>query len=109
MKRNERKSEFDQYVAEMLQKDKGFTADYFEAFLEKPLTTQLSIMRRHLQLTQQVLAKKIRKPQSRIAEIEREKANPKLKILEKAVKALGCHIVIVPDSKLRKVAQVVAA
>lgn len=109
MKKNGEKSEFDQYVAKMLQKDKGFTADYFEAFLEKPLTTQLGIMRRHLQVTQQVLGRRIGKPQSRIAEIEREKANPKLKILEKAVESLGCHIVIVPDSKLKKVAQVVAA
>ena len=109
MKTIKRKSEFDDYVAGMLKRDKGFSADYFEAFAEKPLTTQISILRRHLHLTQQFLAKRIKKPQSRIAEIEREKANPKLKILEKAAGALGCHIVIVLDSKLRRVAQVVAA
>ncbi len=108
MKKNAKnKSEFDQYLDGLLLKDKEFSRDYFEALTELPLTTQIGVTRRHRHFTQTELASKMKKPQPRVAEIERPNSNPRLRVLEIAAHALRCHIILVPDEKLPGVARAI--
>lgn len=98
------KSGFDRHLQEVLAKDPSLAAEYSKRFSELPLTTQLAVMRRRRWLTQDMLARKMRAKQSHVARAERAGHDPRLSTLDSLAKNLGCHLLVVPDELLPKIA-----
>lgn len=103
------KSEFDVYLEQILEKSPGVAKEYAKQFAELPLPTQLAIMRRRRSLSQKTVARKLKLKQPHIARVESVGHDPRLSSVLGQARALHCHLMVVPNELLSKVAQIVAA
>jgi len=102
-------SSFDLHLQRMLKKSPKLAKEYAKQFAQLPLPTQLAVMRRRLWLSQKTVAKKLRAKQPHVARMESSGHDPRLSSLLSQARALHCHLMVVPDKLLAKVAQLVAA
>jgi hypothetical protein len=101
-------SGFDAHLEQVLKDKPALAKAYAEQFAQLPLSTQLSIMRRRRWLSQQSLARALRVKQPHVARVESPSHDPRLSSIQSQVRALHCHLLVVPDELLAKVAQLVA-
>ncbi len=94
------KSGFDQHVKEVLRKDKKFARAYWKEFAKEPIWTQIAILRRKHNLSQQALAKRLHVPQPQVARLERRGYYPSVSTLERLAKVFHCHLTFLPDEAL---------
>lgn len=97
---------FDKHLQELLEAHPEATLEHARLFAELPLATQLAIMRRRRNLSQRALAKKLRIPQPHVARTESTRHDPRVSSVVKAAKAVRCHVMIVPDEDLGRIAAV---
>lgn len=102
-------SGFDVQLARVLEKSPALAQEYAKQFAALPLPTQLAIMRRRRWLSQASLARLLKVKQPHVARVESSGHDPRLSSLISQAKALECHLLVVPDELLAKVAQLVAA
>ncbi|HLD69303.1 MAG TPA: helix-turn-helix transcriptional regulator [Candidatus Omnitrophota bacterium] len=97
---------FDKHFKELLEEHPVVALEHAKFFAELPLATQLAIMRRRRKLSQRALAKKLKIPQPHIARTENIDHDPRISSLLKAAKAVRCHLMLVPDEALGRIAAV---
>lgn len=103
------RSGFDERLQEMLAADPRLAREYARQFAELPLATQLAIMRRRRWLSQKTVAKTLRVKQPHVARMERASHDPRLSSVVNQARALHCRLIVVPESLLSQVAQLVAS
>ena len=101
-------SGFDAHLEFTLGKDPALAKEYAKQFAELPVPTQLAIMRRRRWLTQETVARTLRVKQPHVARVERASHDPRLSSVLSQARALHCHLMVVPDELLSKVARLVA-
>jgi DNA-binding XRE family transcriptional regulator len=94
------KGGFDHYVDTTFKKDPQLKLAYLAELAQEPITTQVSILRRRLGMTQEELAKRMHVRQSNIARLERKGENPTAQMIARIAKALGCRVLLVPEKEL---------
>ena len=95
---------FDKDLHELLEKRPGAALEHAKLFAELPLPTQLAIMRRRRKLSQRALARRLKVFQPHIARTESARHNPRISSIVKAAKAVRCHVMLVPDEELERLA-----
>lgn len=95
---------FDKHVQELLATHTEAALEHAKLFAELPLPTQLAIMRRRRKLSQRALAKRLKVPQPHVARTESIRHDPRLSSVVKAAKAVRCHVLLVPDEELARIA-----
>ncbi len=95
---------FDRHLHELLKTHPEAALEHAKLFAELPIPTQLSIMRRRRKLSQRAVAKKIRVPQPHVARTEALRHDPRISSVIRAAKALRCHVLLVPDEELDRLA-----
>ena len=95
---------FDKHLQELLEAHPEAAVEHAKLFAELPLSTQLAIMRRRRKLSQRALAKKLRVHQPQVARTESVRHDPRLSSIMRAAKAVHCHILLVPDEDLARLA-----
>ena len=103
------RSGFDEHLQHILATKPKVAKEYARQFAELPLTLQLGILRRRQWLTQEALARKLKVKQPHVARTESPNHDPRISSVENQAKALRCHVMLVPDAVLLKVAQLVVA
>ncbi|MCX5797108.1 MAG: hypothetical protein NTY77_16580 [Elusimicrobia bacterium] len=101
-------SGFDEHLQQVLKDKPALAKAHAEQFAQLPLATQLSIMRRRRWLSQKSLAKTLRAKQPHVARMESSRHDPRLSSIQDQARALHCHLLLVPDELLAKVARLVA-
>jgi hypothetical protein len=101
-------SGFDAHLEQVLKSRPELAKTYAKQFAELPMSTQLSIMRRRRWLSQKSLARALRVKQPHVARVESPSHDPRLSSIQSQVRALRCHLLVVPDELLATVAQLVA-
>ena len=97
---------FNKHLQELLEEHPEAMLEHAKLFAELPLATQLAIMRRRRKLSQRALARKLRIPQPHVARTESVRHDPRVSSVVKAAKAVKCHVMIVPDEDLGRIAAV---
>lgn len=95
---------FDTHLHELLEVNPEAALEHAKLFAELPLPTQLAIMRRRRKLSQRVLAKKLKVLQPHVARTENARHDPRISSLVKAAKAVRCHVILVADEELDRIA-----
>lgn len=95
---------FDKHLLELLEVNPEAALEHAKLFAELPLPTQLAVMRRHRRLSQRALAKKLKLPQPHVARTENPQHDPRISSVVRAARAVGCHVLVVPDEQLRRIA-----
>ncbi len=95
---------FDRHLQELLEANPEAALEHAKFFAELPLPTQLAIMRRRRKLSQRALAKKMNVPQPHIARTENIRHDPRISSIVRAAKAVRCHVILVPDEELARIA-----
>ena len=95
---------FDKHLHELLKAHPEAALEHAKLFAELPLPTQLAIMRRRRKLSQRALAKKLHIPQPQVARTESRRHDPRLSSLVRAAKAVHCHVLVIPDEELGRLA-----
>lgn len=97
---------FDKHLQEMLEANPEAALEHAKLFAELPMATQLAVMRRRRKLSQRALAKKLKVPQPHVARTESVSHDPRISSILKAAKAIRCHLLLVPDEDLGRIATV---
>lgn len=95
---------FDKHLHELLEAHPEAALEHTKLFAELPLPTQLAIMRRRRKLSQRALAKKLHVPQPHVARTENLHHDARISSIVKAAKAVRCHVLLVPDEDLARIA-----
>lgn len=95
---------FDKHLQELLAAHPEAALEHAKLFAELPLATQLAIMRRRRRLSQRALAKKLKVPQPQIARTESLRHDPRVSSIVRAAKAVHCHVLLIPDEELKRIA-----
>ena len=95
---------FDKHLHELLEANPAAALEHAQLFAELPLPTQLAIMRRRRKLSQRALAKKLRVAQPHVARTESIRHDPRISSIVRAAKAVHCHVLLIPDEELKRVA-----
>ncbi len=95
---------FDKHLQELLEKHPEAALEHAKVFAELPMSTQLAVMRRRRKLTQRAVAKKVHVLQPHIARTESLQHDPRISSVVRAAKALHCHVLLVPDEELDRLA-----
>ena len=95
---------FDRHIHRLLKAHPEATLEHAKLLAELPLSTQLAIMRRRRKLSQRAVAKKLKVRQPHVARTESSLHDPRVSSIVREAKALRCHILLVPDEDLGKVA-----
>ena len=95
---------FDKHLNDLLEKHPDMAMDHAKLFAELPLATQLAIMRRRRKLSQRGLALMLKTPQPHVARIENISHDSRISSIVKAAKAVRCHVMLVPDEDLKRIA-----
>ena len=95
---------FDKHVHELLEAHPEAALEHAKLFAELPLPTQLAMMRRRRKLSQRALARKMRVPQPHVARTESIRHDPRISSVVRAAKAVRCHVLLVPDEELGRLA-----
>lgn len=97
---------FDKHIQELLEKHPQAALEHAKLFAQLPLATQLAIMRRRRKLSQRALAGRLKVPQPHVARTENIQHDSRLSSILKAAKAVRCHVILVPDEELGRIAMV---
>ena len=89
-------SGFDKHFKKLM-KNKTIEKEYSKLFLQKPISTQIAILRRERGLSQKQLADKLHMPQPAIARLERDNYLPNISTLSRLSKVLHCKIALIPQ------------
>lgn len=92
---------FDNHPHELLEAHPEAALEHAKLFAELPIATQLA---RRRKLSQRAMAKKIKVPQPHVARTEALKHDPRISSVVRAAKALRCHVLLVPDEELNRLA-----
>ncbi len=95
---------FDKHLHELLEAHPEAALEHAKLFAELPISTQLAVMRRRRKLSQRAMAKKVNIPQPHIARTESLQHDPRISSVVRAAKALRCHVLLVPDEELNRLA-----
>lgn len=95
---------FDKHFQELLEEHPEAALEHAKFFAELPLATQLAIMRRRRKLSQRELARKLKIPQPHVARTENVQHDPRISSLVKAARAIRCHVMLVPDEEMGRIA-----
>ena len=95
---------FDKHLQGLLEEHPEAALEHAKLFAELPLATQLAIMRRRRKLSQRALARKLKIPQPHVARTENVKHDPRISSIVKAAKAVRCHVMLVPDEDMGRIA-----
>lgn len=95
---------FDKHLHELLEAHPEAALEHAKLFAGLPLPTQLAIMRRRRKLSQRALAKRLRVPQPHVARTESTRHDPRISSIVRAAKAVHCHVLLVPDEELERIA-----
>ncbi len=95
---------FDKHLQELLAAHPEAALEHTKLFAELPLSAQLAVMRRRRKLSQRALAKKLKVRQPHVARTESLKHDPRISSIVKAAKAVHCHVLLVPDEDLGRIA-----
>ena len=95
---------FDKHLQELLEAHPEAALEHAKLFAQLPLPTQLAIMRRRRKLSQRALARKLNVPQPHIARTENRLHNPRISTVVRAARAVRCHVLLVPDEELERIA-----
>lgn len=95
---------FDKQLHELLKKHPEAALEHAKLFVALPISTQLAIMRRRRNLSQRAVAKRAKVPQPHIARTESLQHDPRISSVVRAAKALRCHVLLVPDEELDRLA-----
>ena len=95
---------FDKHLHALLAAHPEAALEHAKQFAELPLSTQLAIMRRRRKLSQRALAKKLRVPQPHVARTENRLHDPRISTVIRAARAVRCHVLLVPDEELGRLA-----
>ena len=95
---------FDKHLHMLLEAHPEAAMEHAKLFAELPIPTQLAIMRRRRKLSQRAIAKKIQVQQPHIARTENLRHDPRISSIVRAAKALRCHVLLVPDEELGRLA-----
>ena len=95
---------FDKHLQELLAVHPEAAMEHAKLFAELPIATQLVIMRRRRKLSQRAVAKKLHIPQPHVARAESLRHDPRVSSVVRAAKALRCHVLLVPDEELKRLA-----
>jgi predicted transcriptional regulator len=95
---------FDKHIQELLDFNPEVALEHAKVFAELPLATQLAVMRRRRKLSQRDLAKKLKVPQPHVARTESLNHDPRISSIIKAAKAVCCHVMLVPDEEIKRIA-----
>lgn len=95
---------FDKHLLKLLEAHPEAALEHAKLFAELPIPTQLAIMRRRRKLSQRAMAKKIKVPQPHVARTEGLRNDPRLSSIVRAAKALRCHVLLIPDEDLNRLA-----
>ena len=97
---------FDKHLQTLLEAHPEVALEHAKVFAELPIPTQLAIMRRRRKLSQRALAKKMRVAQPLIARTESRLHDPRISSVVRAAKAIRCHVLLVPDEEIARLATV---
>lgn len=100
MARKERRGGFDRYVDKAFKDDPKLELAYLTELAKEPINTQLAVLRHRLGLTQVEVARRMNLPQSNVARLERKDENPTSRMVARAAKALGCRVLLIPETEL---------
>ncbi|MBI2916186.1 MAG: helix-turn-helix transcriptional regulator [Elusimicrobia bacterium] len=100
MNRREKRGGFDHYVNKTFRKDPQLKFAYLTELSTEPITTQIAVLRHRLGLTQEEVAKRMHLKQSNVARLENKGENPTAKMIDRAARALGCRVLLVPEKEL---------
>lgn len=92
------KAGFNEYIDNLLRNDQKFLRDYAREVARLPLPLQLAMLRGRKGLTQEVVALRMRVKQPQVARMERDDYDPRLSSVVAQARAIGCHLVLVPDA-----------
>jgi len=95
---------FDKHLQELLEVHPEAALEHAKLFAELPLPTQLAIMRRRRKLSQRAVARKLKVPQPHIARTESRLHDPRISSVVRAAKAVRCHVLLIPDEELERLA-----
>lgn len=95
---------FDKHLHELLEAHPDAALEHAKLFAALPLPTQLAIMRRRRKLSQRAVAKRLKVAQPHIARTESRLHDPRVSSVVRAAKALRCHVLLVPDEELERLA-----
>ena len=95
---------FDRHLQALLEANPEAALEHAKLFAELPLPTQLAIMRRRRKLSQRAVAKRLRLPQPHIARMESGHHDPRISSILREAKALRCHVLLIPDEELKRLA-----
>ena len=95
---------FDKHIQELLEGQPEAALEHAKLFAELPLATQLAVMRRRRKLSQRALAMKLKIPQPHVARTENIYHDPRISSIVKAAKAVRCHVMLIPDEELGRIA-----
>ena len=95
---------FDKHLHELLEAHPEAALEHAKLFAELPISTQLTVMRRRRKLSQRAMAKKVKIPQPHIARTESLQHDPRISSVVRAAKALRCHVLLIPDEELGRLA-----
>ena len=95
---------FDKHLYELLEAHPEAALEHARMFAELPISTQLAVMRRRRKLSQRAMAKKVKVLQPHIARTESLRHDPRISSVVRAAKALRCHVLLVPDEELNRLA-----
>jgi len=94
---------FDKHLHKLLEAHPEAALEHAKLFAELPISTQLAIMRRR-KLSQRAMARKVKVPQPHIARTESLRHDPRISSVVRAAKALRCHVLLIPDEELDRLA-----
>ena len=97
---------FDKHLQELLEAHPEAALEHAKVFAELPLATQLAVMRRRRNLSQRALAKKLKVQQPHVARTESLSHDPRISSIMRAAKAVHCHVMLIPDEDLKRIAVV---
>ena len=95
---------FDKHLQEILESNPEAALEHAKVFAELPLATQLAVMRRRRNLSQRQLAKKLKVQQPHVARTESLSHDSRISSVVRAAKAVHCHVMLVPDEELGRIA-----
>ena len=95
---------FDKHIQELLETHPEAAMEHAKVFAELPLATQLALMRRRRKFSQRALAKKLNVQQPHVARTESVDHDPRISSIVRAAKAVRCHVMLVPDEDLKRIA-----
>ena len=95
---------FDKHIQGLLQTNPEAAFEHAKFFAELPLATQLAVMRRRRKLSQRALAKKLKVLQPHVARIENLNHDSRISSIVRAAKAIHCHVMLVPDEEIERIA-----